>query len=92
MDDAPSTKRIVKLVFLRKPDASREILHHLKVLPGTLHGSDGSTKFMEDRETVFSKTRCGNKERNKKLQCFCAVSGKRKRTQRQEAVTCVKHR
>ena len=37
--------------------ASRENLNHHKVFPGTLHGSDGSTKFIEHRDTgVFTKT------------------------------------
>ena len=53
VDDAPSTKRIVKLVFLRKPDASREILHHLKVLPGTLHGSDEAPSSWKIVKLVF---------------------------------------
>ena len=45
------------------------------MLPGTLCGSDGSTKFMEDRDTFFSKTRRGAEERNGKLRVFCADVG-----------------
>ena len=46
---------------------------HYEVFSGTLHGSDGSAEFMEDRETCFSvKTRCGTKERDQKLEDHCA--------------------
>ena len=41
-----------------------------------LHGSDGSSKIMEDCETgVLSKTRRGTKERDQKLQGHCAHIG-----------------
>ena len=72
-----------------------EDLNYYEVFPGTLHGSDGSSKFMEDCKTgVLTKTRRGTKERDQMLQGHCAhigdgevvrilfysVSGKRKRT------------
>ena len=53
-----------------------EDLHCYEVFPGTLHRSDGSSKFMEDCETgVLTKTRRGTKERDQKLQGHCAHIG-----------------
>ena len=45
--------------------ALRESLRHHKVFPGTLHGSDGSTKFMEDRENWWFFTKNPDSEPKK---------------------------
>ena len=56
---------------------SREHLHHHKVPPGTLHGSDGGTTFMKDRETsvFYEKPDAEPKKNNKKLQSCCTDVG-----------------
>ena len=70
---------------------------------GTLHGPDGSTKFVEDCDSgVLTKTRCGTKERNRKLQgystdisdvravriLYYSSSGKEKEPERCKKVAC----
>ena len=45
-----------------------DVHYHEFFFPRTLHESDGSSKFVEDRETsVLEETRCGAKERDQKL-------------------------
>ena len=57
-----STDIVSKMCTKRK-------LNHHKVLPGTLHGASGGTKFFEDRETgVFTKSGRGTKDKTQKLQ------------------------
>ena len=62
-EDAVASEMIKQSCFKSK------FFHH-EVLPETLHGSDGSTKFKEDRDPgVFAgKPRRGTKERHTRLQ------------------------
>ena len=52
-----------------------EDLNYYEVIPATLHGSDGSSKSMEDRKTsVLTKTRRGTKVRDQMLQGIALTS------------------